>query len=390
MSSLFGLTGNELIFYQAHLIAAGQEHLLKWSQEQALQRLQKICARLALVELSPGDLCAATYTACQNTLLSQQWLPDAILVTLPSFNDDARLNLEFLLDAWHDGGADSLREQYWQIFEERFYAPTMYQPDETNWGLLRLRRAAFARYGTVETANRVIDHFGYAGLRHRSVGEFLELIEIRESRRGLSSHELNCLVTCTIACGSWDTVGLDRAEALKALESFCPWALQERTPPEQASGVFRDAQMGLMGFRRNYFEIIQFEPPFQEYGLNNLSKLFLAWAFNGKTALEYEFEQIFEAPDDGKHAKQAPIKILSGSGETIDSPIKFSTSEMNQRIRAEFWYVNYLFGYQEEYWEEEMHMTTFHPVNFKTISLWKIRLRDGSKRSIYFDTNSDE
>ena len=84
------------------------------------------------------------------------------------------------------------------------------------------------------------------------------------------------------------------------------------------------------------------------------------------------------------------IKILSGDGEAIESPVKFSTSDLMKRVRTESWYISYLFGKEGQNWERGIHYTTAQPETDKMISAWSVEFPDKTGKTIYFDTNRDE
>ena len=75
------------------------------------------------------------------------------------------------------------------------------------------------------------------------------------------------------------------------------------------------------------------------------------------------------------------LAIISGDGDSSDSPIRFEPSNVASRVSAEFRYISARFGREKVDWEEQMHMTS---LDFQ--SVWSIKLSDGTVRSVYFDT----
>ena len=79
------------------------------------------------------------------------------------------------------------------------------------------------------------------------------------------------------------------------------------------------------------------------------------------------------------------ISILHGDGKTPETAIRFSECELADRIRAEREYISSEYGNEGSDWFREVHFTT---MNMQ--SNWNIELSDGSKRSIYFETETGE
>jgi hypothetical protein len=77
------------------------------------------------------------------------------------------------------------------------------------------------------------------------------------------------------------------------------------------------------------------------------------------------------------------LTILSGDGDSPESPIKFSVCDVKTRVAAEYRYICDRFGIEDVNWERGMHLT--RPFS---ISDWNITLSDGSTRSVYFDTSN--
>lgn len=74
--------------------------------------------------------------------------------------------------------------------------------------------------------------------------------------------------------------------------------------------------------------------------------------------------------------------IVSGEGDTIGTPIRFTPCDIRTRVKAERRYICERFGIEHIDWRERMHYT--RPGN---ISDWIIELADGENRSVYFDNS---
>jgi hypothetical protein len=111
-------------------------------------------------------------------------------------------------------------------------------------------------------------------------------------------------------------------------------------------------------------------------------KFLSAFKNEGEEAIKEIFDQIFSQEWKKTVPKQPIIEILSGDGKTPETAIKFSTNELQKRVRAEFWYIYYQFG---KGWNHT-HFTV-PGKDGKSYSLWQVQLPNGKNESIYFDTN---
>lgn len=94
----------------------------------------------------------------------------------------------------------------------------------------------------------------------------------------------------------------------------------------------------------------------------------------------------FKAPQ--RHKPDA-VEILSGDGETIETPVKFAVLDVPKRIRAERNFIVEKYGSEGAEWEELSHYTVMQPKTYKMISQWVLRLASGETVSVYFDKNRD-
>jgi hypothetical protein len=77
------------------------------------------------------------------------------------------------------------------------------------------------------------------------------------------------------------------------------------------------------------------------------------------------------------------LPILQGDGITPETAVLFGPCHIRVRILAERLFIEERFGGMGSDWTEEMHFTSMlgH-------SVWNLRLKDGTLRSVYFDTSN--
>jgi len=74
--------------------------------------------------------------------------------------------------------------------------------------------------------------------------------------------------------------------------------------------------------------------------------------------------------------------IVSGDGDSVGTPIKFTPCDRATRIAAEYRYICDRFGVEDIHWERQIHFTR---PGF--ISDWGMKLADGTTRNVYFDSS---
>jgi hypothetical protein len=74
--------------------------------------------------------------------------------------------------------------------------------------------------------------------------------------------------------------------------------------------------------------------------------------------------------------------VIGGDGDSPETAVKFRPCSLSARIARERRFICERFGTQSVDWEEEFHLTSLDRQ-----SVWMIRLSDGSKRNVYFDTS---
>jgi hypothetical protein len=194
------------------------------------------------------------------------------------------------------------------------------------------------------------------------------------------------LIVCSVACGNLEKINLGEKEAYELLGTFL-----KQTSSGQDDGSLRidgfiaRTQDALMAYRKEDFLFIQSEPPFRPYARSNLQEFAGLWREHRTEEVRRRYSAIVRNRGQERPTYE-PIRILSGKGESPVDPIKFSTDKLEERIRAENWYMNYLFGPRETFWNEILHKTTTDPGGTRLLSAWDVELRDGSRKSIYFDT----
>jgi hypothetical protein len=395
MAELFGLSGKESIWFKVQAIACGDWNVFKLSADEALSHLTKFCEYLNFEELDAQSMVDAAYGVCQNKLLSQNKITPYNLVILPPFNEYGRSNLLDLLKAWQKQGKSGLEETFWILFRdnsqeendsegEDLWEDIRQEYIEAGKKLFELRNAAFEKYKTVEQANMLIDQMGFEKAEKVSTKEFLDRLEIRLTRGGLTKYERHGLIICNVLSGDWHLIDNDRYNALNLIEQFCKSADLSEGAEQVANDIFVPTQNGLMNYRKDDFHIIQREPPFSDFGRENLIKFLNSWETGGKMALEQMFNQVFSGEWKNRKPKQEIIRILSGDGETQETAIKFSTNDMQKRIRTEFCYIYYMFGKD---WNH-MHSTVLGN-DGKAYSCWYLDFNDGTQKTVYFDINKE-
>jgi hypothetical protein len=205
-------------------------------------------------------------------------------------------------------------------------------------------------------------------------------------RRGLSRTELVPLAVFVVASGEWEDRGIRRIEAFDAISSVCKILSSSEDIDSAVDRMALSCQNNLMAFRRTDFESIQGEPPFRPRAIENLKSLAKSWLAGGEAAILERFTTLFTDRNPsacGGHI----VRIISGTGLTIDSPVKFSDCPIEVRSKSECWFMNYTFGYENEDWYRGSHRTTYRNNDGILISLWEISTADGKGKCFYFDTN---
>ncbi len=115
MTELFGLTGDQLIYFKAQTIASGSFSVFKMNEEDALEYFKKLCRSLLFDKMEARTHSYAFYLRCQNRIFEQENLPFEFLYTLPPFSEFGRRNITQLLLAWEVGGETTLEGKFREI-----------------------------------------------------------------------------------------------------------------------------------------------------------------------------------------------------------------------------------------------------------------------------------
>jgi hypothetical protein len=77
------------------------------------------------------------------------------------------------------------------------------------------------------------------------------------------------------------------------------------------------------------------------------------------------------------------LQIVQGDGDTPETPVLFAPCHIRVRVLAERLFIEERYGGMDSDWSEELHYTS--PARQ---SVWNIRLKAGTLRSVYFDTSN--
>ena len=212
-----------------------------------------------------------------------------------------------------------------------------------------------------------------------------------DNKFGLNEREYAFLTAQIIACGDLDYLKINKERAFELLNIFFNTFSPDNVEADIfVNFIYRTVQNSLLAKQEAYsFEKLQLLPPFSEFGKKNLIQLLKFRQEKGIEAFENGFRRMFRDGWEEKKPEQEIIRILSGDGKTIETPVKFSTVEIQKRVTAEYWFITFQYGRENEDWTRGVHYSTIQPKTHKMISNWNIRLKDGQQLNIYFDTNRD-
>lgn len=194
-----------------------------------------------------------------------------------------------------------------------------------------------------------------------------------------------------IVNGNWHLFNEDRAVALKKLKMFCGYInLKSFSSEAFLEDIYIRIQSSLMSKRLNTFKLIQFQPPFNDFGQQNFKNLLTDWEGNGEIALERKFEEIFSNGWEKRKSLREVVKVTYGDGATEETAIKFSSSNVKKRINAESWFINYHYGKENEDWKRERNFMAQSSNSDKILNIWEISLADGKRNTFYFNASTKE
>lgn len=192
-----------------------------------------------------------------------------------------------------------------------------------------------------------------------------------------------------IVNGNWHLFDGDRNVALNKLKLICGYInLRSFNSEAFLEDIYIRIQTSLMSKRLNTFKIIQFQPPFHDFGKQNFKDLLAQWESNGEIALERKFEEIFSDGWEKRKSLREVIKVVYGDGATEETAIKFSSSNVKKRINAESWFINYQYGKENEDWRKERNFMAQSSNSEKIHNIWDIRLSDGNRKTFFFNAST--
>jgi hypothetical protein len=210
-----------------------------------------------------------------------------------------------------------------------------------------------------------------------------------ENKLGLDDREYAFFTAQIIACGDLHLLKVDKERALELLKKFFEAFVPQNIEPEvYVNSIYNIVQNSLLAHRGYSFEVLQLIPAFSEFGRKNLAQLLKFYREKGVEAFENGFKRMFR--DGWRQKKPAPevVRILSGDGKTIETPVRFSTGDRARRMRAEYWFITYNFGKERTGWERGVHYSVIRPEKNELVSKWSIMLADGRTEYIYFDADN--
>ena len=209
-----------------------------------------------------------------------------------------------------------------------------------------------------------------------------------DNKLGLNDREYAFFTAQIIGCGDLHLIQVDKERALELLNKFYDAFVPGNFEVEDfVHYMYRTVQNTMLTHQGYSFETLQQLPAFSEFGRKNLIQLFKFRQEKGVEAFENGFKRMFREGWEQKKPEQEIIKILSGDGKTIETPVKFSTADMQKRIAAEYWFITYNYGRENKDWQRGVHYSSAQPKTYRMISNWSITLKDGKPVGVYFDTN---
>lgn len=194
-----------------------------------------------------------------------------------------------------------------------------------------------------------------------------------------------------IVNGNWHLFNGDRNVALNKLKLFCGYInLRLFNSEDFLEDIYIRVQSSLMSKRLNTFKIIQFQPPFHDFGKQNFKDLLTSWEKGGETAMERKFEEIFSSGWEKRKSSREVVKVIYGDGATEETAIKFSSSNVKKRVNAESWFINYQYGKENVDWKKERNFMAQSPNSEKLHNIWDIKLTDGKRKTFYFNASTME
>lgn len=209
-----------------------------------------------------------------------------------------------------------------------------------------------------------------------------------DNKLGLNDREYAFFIAQIIACGDLHLMKVDQEKAFELLKIFFDTFVPDNFQAEDfVHYMYRTVQNTMLAHQGYPFETLQKLSAFSDFGRKNLIQLFKFRQEKGVEAFENGYRRMFRDGWQQKKPAQEIIRILSGDGTSIETPVRFSTAELQKRIAAEYWFITYKYGKENEDWEKGVHYSAAQPKTHKMISNWNITLNDGKNVGVYFDMN---
>lgn len=337
MNNAGKLSPAELIWLLAWNIAAGNWDRIGLPPEKAREFFFDFVGKLS------GDPLMAAENSrvqLQRGLTASREAPNEEIQLEPPFDDRARHNLELLLSAWKNGGQRDLARAWHEIFS----APVK----------------------------------GSGGPARANV----TLPEPTAAGEGLSDTELAWLIAWNAAAGAWDRIGLSTDEAKQALLHFmrCMLVNGDGLKAVKESRIW--LRQSLMALRRESFEAIQSEAPFNRDTLLNFEALARAWQEAGEQGVTQKWNEIFAPGWQERRHSHAAVRVVGGPGDSEERALEVvGAPDRETRIAAEYWYLYYTYGRN---WKGLMHATVNAEKGDRHFSMHEICILPDRRKRIYF------
>ena len=209
-------------------------------------------------------------------------------------------------------------------------------------------------------------------------------------RPPLNQVEQMILSPITFICtGQWSEVGLNRSEAAgllwSALQDFHSQFAGQRDV-ELGLVVFKQLQNSLMLQRQGSFEQIQEHPAFSITGeeiLNRLDQASKTGWFKRRSynaAFDDAFCQGAFSP-----VRNEIITRSGGDGSSMETAIRFNSSDHIAGVNAEYWFLNYEYGTS---FEKHMQSLIRDPKSGASFDCLEVEIDGVGEREFWFDVSA--
>jgi hypothetical protein len=196
--------------------------------------------------------------------------------------------------------------------------------------------------------------------------------------RGFSDSELATLAVCFVAVGRWTDAGLTEDEGRYLVMRFFECLTND--PAKALRASYLSLQNTFMAMRKDTFEQIQKEPAFSRSGRKKIKRLLRAWLDSGNEEFEALWKQIFNSCFTT--IPESPVSIIANSGESEEQAIRIITSDPEERVNAEYWWLYYEYG---RGWERGLQLLTRPDSKGRRFDILNIEFQDGQTKRLYFE-----